>query len=151
MSDETMFSAGVHIHGIHAIEVQHTCLLAVHGDRVAQVVCFSMALVAHKERNFTIALPMQVVSLKDSHESSLLAFESLIQLGPFAQWTMDCKLSASPALCNHQECCERPWSAMLDIGLSDNSVEAHELQMQGGNLVRSSPKTDYCLFMPLWA
>lgn len=106
---------------------------------------------AHKERNFIIALPMQVVSLKDSHESSVLACESLIQLGPFAQWTMDCKLSASPDPCKHQECREAPWSVMLDIGLSDNSVEKHELQMQGGNLVRSSRKTNYCLLTALWA
>ena len=37
VSDETVFSAGVHIHGIHAFQMQDSCLLAVHGDRVAQV------------------------------------------------------------------------------------------------------------------
>lgn len=35
--DDTIFLAGVHIHGIHAFQVQDSCLLAVHGDRVAQV------------------------------------------------------------------------------------------------------------------
>lgn len=37
VSDETLFSAGVHLHGIHAVQMQNICLLAVHGDRVAQV------------------------------------------------------------------------------------------------------------------
>ena len=37
VSDETIFLAGVHVHGIHAFQMQDLCLLAVHGDRVAQV------------------------------------------------------------------------------------------------------------------
>lgn len=35
--NETVFPGGVHVHGMHAIQTQGACLLAVHGDRIAQV------------------------------------------------------------------------------------------------------------------
>lgn len=98
----------------------------------------SMAVILHKRRNFTSALRMQVVSLEVLHSSPVLAFQSLIQLGPFALWTMDCKLSPSPNPCGHQDPGQAPWSAILHLGFSDNSVETHELQMQEGKLVRPS-------------
>ena len=81
---------------------------------------------------------MQVVRLKVSPASpTVLAFDTLIQLGPFAQWTMDCKLSALHRPDNHNKSNQDSWSAMLDVGLSDNSVETHKLRMQAGKLVSS--------------
>ena len=35
--NETVFSGGIHVHGMHALQTQGACLLAVHGDRMAQV------------------------------------------------------------------------------------------------------------------
>ena len=82
---------------------------------------------------------MQVVSLKISQApQTILALDSLIQLGPFAQWTMDCKLSALHQVDNLDKSDQESWSAMLDVGLSNNSVETHKLQMQAGKLVSSS-------------
>ena len=81
---------------------------------------------------------MQVVELKISPASpTLLTFDTLVQLGPFAQWTMDCKLSTSHQSQNHNKSNQDSWCIMLDVGLSDNSVETHTLQMQAGKLVSS--------------
>lgn len=83
---------------------------------------------------------MQVARLKSATASpTALVFDSLMQLGPFAQWTMDCKLSCHAE--DRQGSNQDSWSATLDIGLSDNSVETHALQMRSGKLV-SSPA--YC-------
>ena len=146
VSDETIFSAGVHIHGIHAVQMLDTCLLAVHGDRVAQVFAHVGQIILQTECDLQQQpLIMQVVRLKiTKRPSSALAVESLIQLGPFAQWTMDCKLSASPD-CDDQEFSRDSWSAMLEIGLSDNSVQTHKLQMQAGILVRPFYFESVCL------
>lgn len=83
---------------------------------------------------------MQVAQLKSAPASpTALVFDSLLQLGPFAQWTMDCKLSRHAE--DHQGSNRDSWSAILDIGLSDNSVETHAMHMQTGNLVSSAA---YC-------
>ncbi len=33
----TAFSSGVHVHGIHAVQLPKACLLAVHGERAVKV------------------------------------------------------------------------------------------------------------------
>lgn len=75
---------------------------------------------------------MQVVKLQKTQPATTLSFETLIQLGPFAQWTMDCKISS---LLNSDQAQHSDWVAILELGLSDNTVETHELQMQEGKLV----------------
>ena len=112
------------------------------------------------ECNFALAKlkHVQVVQLKSALVSpTALVFESLMQLGPFVQWTMDCKLSRHAEDCQGSN--QDSWSAILDIGLSDNSVETHAMHMQSGNLVssaayyhlhcrhfcRNSPCTSYCM------
>ena len=37
IANQTVFSAGVHVHGIHSLQISQGCLLAVHGDRFVQV------------------------------------------------------------------------------------------------------------------
>ena len=78
---------------------------------------------------------MQVIRLRQAATAPGLLFEALIQLGPFEQWTMDCKLSPVQ---RNAESYQNPhdWAAILDIGSSDNAVETFNLQMQAGRLVR---------------
>ena len=33
----TAFTSGVHVHGIHAVQLSKACLLAVHGERAVKV------------------------------------------------------------------------------------------------------------------
>lgn len=37
--NHTVFSSGIHIHGVHAVQLPNACLLAVHGERMVKV-CF---------------------------------------------------------------------------------------------------------------
>lgn len=72
--------------------------------------------------------------MRQSATAPELLFEALIQLGPFAQWTMDCKLSPSLRNAETQQN-QHDWAAALDIGMSDNAVETFDLQMRAGRLV----------------
>ena len=74
----------------------------------------------------------QVLNLKMAERPFEPHIEVLLQLGPFALWTMDCKLSVSSDQNNQSP------MYMLDVGLSDNSVETYELQMQAASLVSLS-------------
>ena len=37
VNNHTIFPSGIHVHGIHAVGLQDSCLLAVHGERFAKV------------------------------------------------------------------------------------------------------------------
>lgn len=92
---------------------------------------------------------MQVVRLRFAPASpTALVFDSLMQLGPFAQWTMDCKLSRHAE--DHQGSNQDSWSAMLDIGFSDNSVETHALRMQSGKMVSSAAYYQLLVSTPVY-
>ena len=82
---------------------------------------------------------MQILQLTRLHPGSALQVAELTQIGPLAQWTMDCKLfMTSIESTDHSV----KWSARLDVGLSNNAVASYALTM--GKHVMVSRTTTSC-------
>lgn len=57
MLDHTVFSSGVHVHGIHAVQLPEAWLLAVHGERFVTVSLCSQAKSQSKHSAGQTAIP----------------------------------------------------------------------------------------------
>ena len=80
---------------------------------------------------------LQVLKLRGAYPSSALSVEEMIQIGPFAHWTMDCKLlvpASSDAIQSGTDG-DASWGLKLAVGLSDNAVDTYELFWETGNMV----------------
>lgn len=60
-----------------------------------------------------------------------MLIQDLSTIGPFANWTMDCKLT--PASDSGTDAGS---AAELAVGFSDNAIEAYDLAFDAGSLVR---------------
>ncbi|KAL0043118.1 hypothetical protein WJX79_009758 [Trebouxia sp. C0005] len=92
----TAFSSGVHVPGIHAVQLPKACLLAVHGERA-----------------------VKIFMLRKMQSGLTLSVQGTLQIGPFAQWTMD-------------------------FGLSNNAVQMHKLMMVEAEMVAHHTSTCEC-------
>ena len=83
--------------------------------------------------NELAASSLQIIRLRTADAANGLVLEDLATIGPFAQWTMDCKLqflgnSAYPNAASLAR-------GRITIGLSNNAVEMYELEVQQDSLV----------------
>ena len=74
---------------------------------------------------------MQVLLVQQLSNNSNLQVEDVAQVGPFIQWTMDCKLTS-------QVNASKLPDYQIAVGLSDNSVETYDLLSQMGIMVQHS-------------
>ena len=77
---------------------------------------------------------MQVLRLHIADDLSKMVLEDLTVIGPFAQWTMDCKLQSCGNGTHHDAAVLT--RAQIAVGLSDNAVEMYELKLRTASLVR---------------
>ncbi len=68
--------------------------------------------------------------LRKTQSGLTLSVQEMLQIGPFAQWTMDCKLSLCPIDHSGQSKTQSQHifgQTTLAVGLSDNTVQMHKL------------------------
>lgn len=73
---------------------------------------------------------MQIFMLRKMQPGLTVSVQEVLQIGPFAQWTMDCKLSLCPGDHSGQSKTKSQHNfgqATLAVGLSDNTVQMHKL------------------------
>jgi hypothetical protein len=85
-----------------------------------------------------MCLAMQIFMLRKTQSGLTLSLQEMLQIGPFAQWTMDCKLSLCPG--DHSSQSETTsqhnfGQATLAVGLSDNTVQMRKLTMVEAEMV----------------
>ena len=81
---------------------------------------------------------MQIFMLRKMQSGLTLSVQEMLQIGPFAQWTMDCKLSLSPSKHSDQSKTMSQHNfgqATLAVALSDNAVQMHKLMMVEAEMV----------------
>jgi len=80
---------------------------------------------------------MQILMLRKMQSGLTLSVQEMLQIGPFAQWTMDCKLSLCPGNSDQSKTTNQHSSgeATLAVGLSDNAVQMHKLLMVEAEMV----------------
>ena len=154
MLNHTIFSSGVHIHGIHAVQLPEAWLLAVHGERFVTVRICSLSKAQSRSNSNTQWSPLalsprrisclQVLKLSRMQSGSAISVQDMFQVGPLTQWSMDCKLSL---LCSKStdlgSSITKPSAgqAMLAVGLSDDAVEMYDLSIGQANMVRNDMDT----------
>lgn len=83
-------------------------------------------------------LAMQIFMLRKMQSGLTLSVQGTLQIGPFAQWTMDCKLSLCPSDHSNQSKVMSQHNfgqATLAVGLSNNAVQMHKLMMVEAEMV----------------
>lgn len=81
---------------------------------------------------------MQMFMLRKMQSGLTLSVQEMLQIGPFAQWTMDCKLSLCPSKHSDQSKTMSQHNfgqATLAVALSDNAVQMHKLMMVEAEMV----------------
>ncbi|DBA78263.1 TPA: hypothetical protein ACH3X2_008215 [Trebouxia sp. C0005] len=90
---------------------------------------------------------MQIFMLRKMQSGLTLSVQGTLQIGPFAQWTMDCKLSLCPSDHSNQSKVMSQHNfgqATLAVGLSNNAVQMHKLMMVEAEMVAHHTSTCEC-------
>lgn len=81
---------------------------------------------------------MQIFILRKTQSGLTLSVQEMLRIGPFAQWTMDCKLCLCPSGHSDQSTITSQHNfgqATLAVGLSNNAMQMHKLVMVEAEMV----------------